>query len=99
MTIDYHFEWDPVKARTNRKKHGVSFEQAATVFRDPRALSIFDEEHSEDEDRWLTLGTSDSGIVVMVIHTFREIGDQIALRIISARPATKQEQRQYETSL
>ena len=98
MTSEYNFEWDPVKAKANQKKHGISFEQAATVFRDPRALSIFDEEHSKDEDRWLTVGMSDPGIIVVVIHTFRETGDQITLRIISARPATKRELRQYEAN-
>jgi uncharacterized DUF497 family protein len=99
MTIEYNFEWDPVKARTNQKKHGISFEQAAAVFRDPKALSIFDEDHSDDENRWLTLGMSGPGAVVVVVHTFREIGDQITLRIISARPATRKELRQYEANL
>ena len=52
----YEFDWDPVKERQNIRKHHVSFRQAATVFRDPNQLSIYDEEHSEEEDRWITMG-------------------------------------------
>jgi uncharacterized protein len=66
---------------------------------DPRALSVFDEDHSEEEDRWLTVGMSDPETVVVVIHTFRETDGQITVRIISARQATKKELRQYETNL
>jgi len=54
--VDYHFEWDAAKAARNRQKHGVSFELAATVFRDPLMVSIPDEEHSETEERWITMG-------------------------------------------
>ena len=54
--VNYNFEWDLNKARSNQSKHGVSFEEAATVFRDPKALSIFDDEHSIYEDRWVTIG-------------------------------------------
>lgn len=56
VPIVYRFAWDPAKAAANRRKHGVSFEQAAAVFRDPLALSRYDEGHSEGEERWLTLG-------------------------------------------
>lgn len=59
--MQYHFEWDPAKARSNLRKHGVSFEQAATVFRDPRALSLYDRQHSATEERWMTLGVSQTG--------------------------------------
>ena len=56
----YRFEWDPLKAAANAKKHGVTFEQAAGVFKDPMALTLFDEEQSDDdEDRWITLGLTD----------------------------------------
>ncbi len=56
--MNYNFEWDPLKAQRNRKKHGIRFEEAATVIRDPKALTIFDPDHSEIEDRWITMGIS-----------------------------------------
>ena len=66
----YDFEWDPAKAKENFSKHGVDFERAAQVLRDPLALTIPDEEHSETEVRWITLGTNTSGQYVVVVHTF-----------------------------
>jgi len=94
----YHFEWDPAKAVGNRRKHGVGFELAATVFQDPLALSRFDDEHSETEERWITLGQADNGVLLVVVHTYQEIDQHNAdVRIISARPATKREQRDYES--
>lgn len=99
MTAQYHFEWDPAKAKANLKKHGVSFEQAVTVFRDPKAASIFDRDHDEEEDRWVTMGTSDPGTLV-VVHTFREAGvEEFVVRVISARRATRKEVRDYEANL
>ena len=96
-SVIYQFEWDPVKARTNQQKHGVAFERAATVFRDPRALSQFDDEHSHDEDRWDTMGLDRNGILLVLCHTFRKTRDNDAvIRIISARKATKKEAKQYE---
>ena len=95
-SAQYRFDWDPLKAKENLRKHRVSFEQAATVFRDPLALSIFDEEHSGDEERWLTLGRTERERILVVIHTFRPRRDQGAsVRIISARPATRREQKDY----
>ena len=70
--MDYFFEWDPKKAKSNNRKHGVSFERAASIFRDQRALSIFDDEHGIEEDRWVTLGMDSSGILLVVCHTFEE---------------------------
>ncbi|MFH1730506.1 MAG: BrnT family toxin [Planctomycetota bacterium] len=67
--MQYNFEWDPDKEKQSRKKHGVSFEHAATVFKDPRALSMYDEDHSAAEDRWMTLGLSAAGGLVVVHHT------------------------------
>jgi uncharacterized DUF497 family protein len=94
--LDYFFEWDPKKAKSNNWKHGVSFERAASIFRDPRALSIFDGEHSVEEDRWVTLGIDSSGILLVVCHTFgEETKDSCKIRIFSARKATKKEMRQY----
>jgi uncharacterized protein len=94
--VQYDFEWDPDKARRNRGKHGVTFEQAATVFLDPRALSLYDEEHSDAEDRWITLGISAAGGLLVVHHTFEEIDQNHArVRIFSARQAARQEIDQY----
>lgn len=95
-SVDYDFEWDPNKARMNRRKHGVAFELAATVFRDPRALSVFDDAHSSAEDRWITLGFSASGGLLVVHHTFQEVNPgTIRIRILSSRKATKNETAQY----
>lgn len=94
--MDYFFEWDPKKAKSNNRKHGVSFERAATIFQDPRALSIFDDEHSIEEDRWVTLGMDSSGILVVVFHTFEEeTKDSCRIRIFSARKAARKEIKQY----
>jgi uncharacterized protein len=96
MTINYNFEWDPRKARDNFDKHGVAFEEAATIFKDSRALSVFDSDHNEAEDRWITMGISEKGRLLIVFHTFREeIEDAVAIRIISSRKATKQETKTY----
>ena len=86
------FEWDVKKARENIKKHGVSFEEASTIFGDPLALTIYDPLHSEEEDRFVTLGESEKGRLMVVSFTDRE--DRI--RIISARVATRQERKDYE---
>ena len=96
MDINYNFEWDPRKAHDNRDKHGITFDEAATVFRDSKALSIFDPDHSESEDRWITLGISEKGRLLIVIHTFREESEHdVTIRIISSRKATKQETKKY----
>jgi uncharacterized DUF497 family protein len=65
----FDFDWDANKARTNLAKHRVSFRLATSVFRDALALTIFDEEHSDDEDRWVTLGRARNGQVLVVVHT------------------------------
>lgn len=93
----YHFDWDPVKARTNLADHGVSFRLASTVFRDPLALTVYDEEHSENEERWATLGQAENGQYLVVIHAFEQTGPTDAtIRIISARPAERAEIKDYE---
>ncbi len=95
----YRFAWDPAKAERNRGKHAVSFELAATVFRDPLALSRYDEEHSTEEERWVTLGRAENGSFLVVVHTFEELSPQEArVRLISTRPATATERNQYERS-
>jgi hypothetical protein len=86
------FEWDPVKAASNLKKHGVAFEEASTVFDDPFSITIEDDEHSDKEERFVTIGRSDSGRLVVVCHCDREQ----RIRIIGARTAERCEKRQYE---
>jgi uncharacterized DUF497 family protein len=87
-----NFEWDPDKAVRNVSKHKVSFDEAATIFGDPLSTTFADPEHSENEDRWITVGSSVRGRVLIVSHTNR--GDHI--RIISARKATPRERKAYE---
>jgi len=86
------FEWDPDKAARNFAKHGVAFKDAATVFGDPLAMTYFDPDHSESEDRFLTFGHTDAGRLLAVSHTDRDAN----IRIISARPMTRKERKQYE---
>lgn len=88
------FEWDENKARINRKKHGVSFEEAETVFYDASALVVDDPEHSDSEDRFIILGMSGSARLLVVCHCLRE--SETVIRIISARKATKTESSYYE---
>ena len=89
------YEWDAGKARANRRKHRISFDEAATVFLDPFALTFPDPHHSGHEEREITIGHSNQHRAVFVSHCPR--GDRI--RIISARKATKGERRQYEESI
>ncbi len=88
------FDWDPQKASLNIKKHGISFEEAKTVFYDERAVLFDDPDHSQSEDRFLILGISQNLRLLIVSHCLREKGDVI--RIISARKAKKSEEKQYE---
>lgn len=93
----YHFDWDPIKARSNLADHKVSFQLATTVFRDPLAITVYDEEHSEDEERWATLGQAGNGQYLVVIHTFHQTNPNDAnIRLISAREATRREIRDYQ---
>src|SRR4030043_1400067 len=97
LTLQYNFEWDPYKAKQNLQKHKVSFERAAEAFLDPWAISIYNEEHSLDEDRWITVGKDQTNLILVVIHTFHEENiDNCRIRLISARKATKKEIKQYE---
>jgi uncharacterized DUF497 family protein len=86
------FEWAPSKATMNLRKHGVSFSEAASVFLDPFGVSVADPDHSDDEDRYLIVGLSAAGRMLIVSHTER--GDRI--RIISARQLTRKERQAYE---
>ena len=96
----YDFEWDIKKARNNIRKHKVSFERAATIFRDPNLLSIPDEEHSDTEERWITMGLDETGVLFVISHTFSNVGRGVSrIRIISARKATRNETKQYEKGI
>ena len=86
------FEWDDAKAASNEQKHGVSFHEAMTVFGDPLSLTGYDPDHSDDEDRYLTMGQSAEGRLLVISHTDR--GDTI--RIISARAESRHERKDYE---
>lgn len=86
------FEWDSHKAEANLRKHGVSFEEAQTVFTDPLSITLPDPDHSEDEERFIDIGMSDNRRVLVVVYTER--GQRI--RLISARKATPVERKQYE---
>jgi hypothetical protein len=95
--FEYKFEWDPVKAEKNWKDHGVTFEQAATVFLDAKLLSRLDDEHGDDEERWVSLGIDKSARLLVVCHTHREIKQRNAtIRIFSARKSTRRETTEYE---
>ena len=91
---DIRFEWDPAKARDNLRKHGVSFDEAKTVFADDRAILLDDPDHSAQEDRFALLGLSAPLRVLVVAHCDRE-GDGV-IRVISARKATRSERAQYD---
>lgn len=90
------FDWDPQKAKSNARKHGIPFPLAASVFRDPRALSEYDADHSETEERWITVGICSTGQLIAVMHTYIPVDEkEIFVRIISARKATKGEEKTY----
>jgi uncharacterized DUF497 family protein len=88
-----HFEWDDEKATANLRKHGISFEEAKSVFQDERAKLINDPDHSEDEDRFVLLGLSETLRLLVVCHCYR--GENHVIRIISARKATIKESKFY----
>ncbi|MCP4297299.1 MAG: BrnT family toxin [Proteobacteria bacterium] len=90
---EINFNWDKQKNRTNQKKHGVSFEEAKTVFFDQNARLISDPDHSKDEERFILMGFSSHLKLLIVCHCYREEGQTI--RIFSARKASKAEQKQY----
>ena len=85
------FEWDPEKAKANLKKHNIGFEEASTIFEDPQFISFLDEEHSAEEERQITIGLSNKTRLLMAAHTQRKQH----IRIVSARKATKNEEKFY----
>lgn len=93
----YDFEWHPAKAASNLRKHEIDFNLAATVFADPLASTVRDGDHTESEDRWVTVGESRRGQLLVVCYTLRQTDDGTTVRIISARRATRNERQQYES--
>ena len=91
------FIWDKNKADENHRKHKIRFEEAQTVFTDPNARMIFDSKHSGEEERFILLGISSALRLLVVCHCYRE--NDMVIRIVSARKATKQERRQYGSFL
>ena len=89
------FEWHETKAKTNAKKHGVSFEEALTCFYDPHQVAFYDPEHSDDEDREIMIAHSKEGRLLLVCYTIRDD----VIRLISARLATKREVKDYEEGI
>ena len=86
------FEWDEIKAEENLRKHGISFEEAKTVFNDPLSITIYDPDYSTDEDRYLDVGLSSAGRMLVVCYTERGAN----IRLISSRTASKKERQSYE---
>lgn len=104
MSNDIEFDWDDAKAAINLRKHGVDFLEAMTLFADPLAITDFDDEHSDDEDRFVSVGRASSGRLLLAVHTFAEVANAgeageapySLVRIISAREPTPHERRRYE---
>ena len=93
----YNFDWNPEKEKQNIRKHNLSFRQAASIFNDQNQLSVYDEEHSDNEDRWITIGLDSTGVLRVVVHTFERTDEfSSEIRIISARKATSSEAKQYQ---
>lgn len=91
------FEWDPFKAQANLKKHHVNFDEGKTIFNDPFLVTYLDEEHSDDENRFISIGTSSKSRVLLMVHTEQhERMDTLVIRIISCRKATSLERSVYE---
>ncbi len=91
------FEWDESKARINFEKHGISFDEARTIFADPLLVTYVDEFHSNKEERFISVGLSERNRVLLAVHTEREeTNEVIVIRIISCRKATQTERKRYE---
>ena len=89
------FEWDQTKEKNNIEKHGIPFSEALFVFSDKFGLTLYDKNHSIDEDRWITLGRLPDQRICLVVHTYRQVNAMEIIRIISARKATRKEEKQY----
>ena len=97
MINEIRFSWDENKAQSNMRKHGISFDEALSVFDDIHARLIPDPDHSQEEERFILLGLSQASRILTVVHCYRDEKDNI--RIISARKSTKTEQKQYKEYL
>jgi uncharacterized protein len=96
---EIEFEWNPLKAEANQRKHGISFEEAESAFYDEYARLLPDSAHSIGEERFLLLGVSEVSRLLTVVHLYKDKANDRLIRIISARPATKHERQQYEEFL
>ncbi|MGJ4893428.1 MULTISPECIES: BrnT family toxin [unclassified Bradyrhizobium] len=95
--MQFEFDWDPAKAESNLRKHGVAFERAMSIFGDPLALSRLDDGSGAGEERWVTMGRNIAHELLLVVHTYTELSaDRAAIRIISVRRPTRREIRSYE---
>ena len=95
--MNLSFEWDKSKAQANLKKHKIGFDEARTIFNDPLLVTYLDDEHSKDENRFISIGMSSKSRLLLVVHTERqEKPDTVIIRIISCRKATPLERRAYE---
>ena len=90
------FEWDDRKAKVNQAKHGVTFDEAKTIFGDPHALTFPDDDHADTEDRFISIGYSSHFRILLVAYTEHDFGDVFVIRIISSRRATMAERKTYE---
>ena len=97
MVLNLKFEWDENKNEINQRKHGISFDEVTSVFRDAFAIVFDDPDHSENEERFLIIGTSDKRGICLVSHCYR--GQDQVIRIISARKASKTERNIYEEGI
>jgi uncharacterized DUF497 family protein len=96
----FQFEWDEVKASANVRKHRVSFELARTVFSDPRLVTVADLEHSDNEERWFSVGYATNGSILSVVYLWSDADPAVTkIRLISARRATQTEIRYYQERL
>jgi uncharacterized DUF497 family protein len=94
--FQHRVHWDPSKAASNQRKHGISFSDAATVLLDPLAKTIPDVAHSDREERWVTIGRAATGMLLLVVHTWRELENNSAdVRLISARKPSPSEKNAY----
>ena len=95
----FQFEWDEAKAGANARKHGVTFEAASTVFRDPQLLTVADLEHSDTEERWFSIGWASNGTILSIVYLWLDSDPETTkIRLVSAREATQAEIRRYTTS-
>lgn len=93
--MNLRFEWDETKAAANIRKHGITFEEAVTVLGDSHSITIYDQFHSDEEERFIDIGMSESGRLLVVVYVERKM----SIRIISCRKATHKEEMQYESQL